>query len=242
MSNEARGVLQGCSVKRAVVLGVLVGISSGCAHTNARDSLRSASDAIEAEQFETAARYLAEGSRAGDLRCDFLLGVLTLTGVGVERDAARASELLRKAAVAGLPVAQAILGVLYANGEGVEKDEKAAALWFRSAAEHGDPLGQAALGAASFLGQGVPEDPLEAYMWTSLAATQGNEKARAFLPAMEASLSQAELRQAKAMAARFEPEAPARGERVDRKLPPGFGPALQRARRSLCAHYSECPF
>jgi hypothetical protein len=125
------------------------------ASARAGDLLSLAVAEMEGGRYDGAAAYLRRGASDGDLRCTYALGMLTLEGKGTQRDATLASDLLREAAMAGLPEAQTVLGLLYASGEGVEKDAVMAAEWYRKAARGGDPLGQAAYGAVLFLGVGV---------------------------------------------------------------------------------------
>ena len=181
------------------VLALLVAAVSAAAE----DDLNRAAKRIEAGDYESAVVYLKRCAEESDERCQFLLGMMRLSGRGVERDWAIAGVLLRRAALAGLPIAQSNLGVLYANGEGFDKDVEAAAEWYRKAAEFGDPLGQAALGVASYLGQGVPKSTQDAYVWTSLAATQGNEKGLSILSIMRRELTEAELESAQSRIATF---------------------------------------
>jgi TPR repeat protein len=130
----------------------------------------------------------------------------SLSGEKAEQSPDEGLRWLRAAAKDGLPIAQSCLGLLYASGLVVEKDEEKAARLYRKAAEYGDPLGQAALALASFRGVGVRQDRIDAYQWMSLAAAQGHEDARAYLPAVEGTLSADELTLAKADVAKFRPK------------------------------------
>ncbi len=130
----------------------------------------------------------------------------SLSGAKSEQNPDEGLRWLREAAKDGLPIAQSTLGLLYASGLVVAKDDRKAARWYRTAAEYGDPLGQTALALASFRGVGVQQDRIDAYRWMSLATAQGNEEARAYLPAIESTLTVDELELAKADAAKFRPK------------------------------------
>ena len=127
----------------------------------------------------------------------------SLSGAKAEQNPGAGLRWLKEAANDGLPIARSSLGLLYASGLAVEQDEQRAARLYRQAAEYGDPLGQTALALASFRGVGIPQNRLDAYQWMSLAAAQGHEQARAYLPAVEGSLSADELQLAKVDVAKF---------------------------------------
>lgn len=98
-------------------------------------------------------------------------GLLMRDGLGTTRDAPGGLELVRRAAAAGLPAAQARLGRIYLRGDGVAADLGEAAAWFSKAAMAGDPLAQYELGQLHYQGQGVAQDAYEAYKWFAAAAT-----------------------------------------------------------------------
>jgi TPR repeat protein len=210
--------------------------------THALESLDLAISEMEGERYNAAATYLRRGVSQGDLRCSFVLGLLTLEGMGTERDATLASDLLREAARAGLPAAQATLGLLYASGEGVEEDVEMAAQWYRKAAKGGDPMGQAAFGAVLFLGVGTPKDKVRGYKWTILAADQDHEGAYWNLAAMEARLTLSERLKAHAMADRFKPRSMPESGRFERKSEIRQFQRTIKARLDRCPHKTECLF
>ena len=184
-------------------IGLALGL--GLADAAGADSLERASRYIDKGEYDSALPHLRRGARKGDARCQFLVGMWSLSGVAMEQDLVAAADWIRKAAGQGLPVAQAYYGLLYANGLGVERSDEKAAEWLLKAATAGEPMGQAALGVAAFLGNGVPEDRVEAYKWTSLAAEQGNERAAEYLPVIERELTEPELADARDRAGKFAP-------------------------------------
>ena len=193
-------------MRASVILGIALTIPFCFGSARAADCASRALEGIESGSPQAAVWALKRGAREGDERCQLILGTWSVSGTGMEPDAASGSRWLREAAKQGLPTAQSLLGLLYASGWGVKEDAEEATKWYRAAADYGDPLGQAALGAATFLGDGVPEDRVEGHMWTSLAAAQGNEEARAHLPAMEGAMTTDEVEQAKGRAAEFRPK------------------------------------
>ena len=182
------------------------GLALGLVDAASADSFERASRYIDKGKYDSAVPHLRKGARKGDVRCQFLVGMWSLSGTAIEQDVNEGAAWLHKAANQGLPAAQAYYGLLHANGMGVEPSEEKAAEWFDKAASHGEPMGQAALGVAMFLGSGVSEDRVEAYKWTSLAAEQGNERAAEYLPLIERELTEEELAEARKRAEAFVPK------------------------------------
>ena len=189
----------------ALLIAAGLSLGLGLASAATADSLDRASRYIEKGKYEAAVPHLRRGARKGDVRCEFLLGMWSLSGTAMEQDIAAAVDWIQKAAKQGLPIAQAYYGLLHANGLGVEQSQETAAKWLRKAAVAGEPMGQAALGVAAFLGDGVPEDRMEAYVWTSLAAEQGNERAAEYLPLIERELTEQQLADARGRVQEFVP-------------------------------------
>ena len=196
----------------AIALAILL-----CAlSAQASDCLERASERIKSGDKAAAVEAVKRGARRGDSRCKFILGMWSLSGAKAEQNPDEGLRWLREAAKDGLPIAQSCLGLLYASGLVVEKDEPKAARLYRQAAEYGDPLGQTALALASFRGVGIQQNRIDAYQWMSLAAAQGQEEARAYLPAVESTLTADELELAKADVAQFRPNQ-RKGERRPNK-------------------------
>ena len=76
-------------------------------------------------------------AQRGVAEAQYNVGVLLLTGHGVEVDERRAAEWFTKAALQGDREACFNLGALYAEGRGVPKDLKIAANFYREAADQG---------------------------------------------------------------------------------------------------------
>jgi len=128
--------------------------------------------------FAIAAFILSAASAAAPPDADYAEGLKRYSA----GDVVSAIPLLRKAADAGHPAAQALIGEIL---DQADSDEEAIR-YFRKSAEQGNPDGQMGLGAMLAAGQGAAKNPVEARKWISLAAAQGqklaiNELAGAYL-------------------------------------------------------------
>ena len=94
------------------------------------------------------------------------------SGKRLRRLNARALELLRRAADAGLPRAEYNMGKIYRDGQGVAADPVAAADWFARAARHGHAGAQDHYARRLAEGDGVAADPVTALGFALLAARQ----------------------------------------------------------------------
>ena len=102
-------------------------------------------------------------------RCN--LGIMFASGIGVQRDDAKAARHYLAAATGGVPRAMFDLAVLYARGRGVLKDDVAAVAWCERAAIAGDAA--ACVNMAHVVGQGLVgrcPDARAARRWLDLAA------------------------------------------------------------------------
>lgn len=117
-----------------------------------------------------AAERCGQLAAQGDLTGRFLLGLLTIDGIGTPADSGAGLEMVRSAADGGLAAAQARLGRMLLRGEGLPPDPAAAAGWFQRAALSGDPLAQYELGQLRYKGIGTEADLYEAYKWFAAAA------------------------------------------------------------------------
>jgi TPR repeat protein len=94
-------------------------------------------------------------------------------GRGIAKGESDPTELLRRAARAGDPVAMNRLAEMLNLGKGVSKDEAEAVLWFRKAAEAGERDGMENLAVMLAEGRGVAQDDAEAAAWFRKAAEAG---------------------------------------------------------------------
>jgi TPR repeat protein len=134
-------------------------------------------DAVDAHargDYGKALRLIRPLANDGDAAAQFNLGLMYMTGQGVQQDSAAAAIWFQKAAEQGYAFAQSNLGVLYRDGQGVQQDSAAAAIWFRKAADQGDAVAQYLLGDQYAKGAGVSQDFNEAVIWFQKAAEQGH--------------------------------------------------------------------
>jgi TPR repeat protein len=101
------------------------------------------------------------------------LASMYASGLGVEADQAKAAELYKQAADAGVAEAQASIGDKLYHGDGVKKDANAAFGYLSKAAKAGVPRAQFSLGVLFLKGEGVKKDSMMAGVWIQNAAQGG---------------------------------------------------------------------
>ncbi|MCZ8106916.1 MAG: tetratricopeptide repeat protein [Burkholderiales bacterium] len=111
----------------------------------------------------------------GDPHAAFALGMMTLDGRGVTKDAAAGRRLLESAADA-VPAAAYNLALLLLEARRPESDRRAAEL-MRRAADAGEIDAQYALAVLYRQGKGVIRDPVEGAIWMARAAASRNAAA-----------------------------------------------------------------
>lgn len=140
--------------------------------TPAQADLKKGVAAYHAGDFAAAHTEFRKLAATGDAHGQFNLGVLYLTGNGVDQNPATAAEWHRKAAEQGLAAAQHGLGVLYYKGLGVEQDYRNALSWFRRAAAQKFAHSEFNIAVMYFNEQGLVRNDLEIIKWLSLAAAR----------------------------------------------------------------------
>lgn len=115
---------------------------------------------------------LKEVAYAGNVAAQVQLGVIYLTGDGVNKDDAEALKWLHKAADQDNALAERYLAEMYFKGRGVPADNMEAAKWLRLAAEQGDAESEHNLAVLYEQGLGVPHNVKEAANWMRKAADQ----------------------------------------------------------------------
>jgi uncharacterized protein len=174
---------QTMKLKRAIAAIVL---ASAFAAPLAAGSFEDAVDAHARGDYAKALRLIRPLANDGDAAAQFNLGLMYLTGQGVQQDDAAAALWFRKSAEQGYVLAQTNLGVLYRDGRGVAQGVTEAVMWFRKAAEQGDAVAEFLLGNQYAFGKGVPQDYSEAMIWFLKAAEQDHPKAKLYLGVMYA--------------------------------------------------------
>ena len=144
----------------------------------------------------------------GDVEAAYIAAIMYAKNYDIKPDAGKAAKLLKQAALAGLPAAQADYGLVVYQGNGVESSEIEAAKWFKKAAENGDPEGQFLYAFTLAKGEGVAQSYEDAYYWLLQAekAKPNNiaeyDQSRAELKKrLEANVDAATLSRARARAA-----------------------------------------
>src|SRR5216683_295045 len=188
--------------KRAIAAIVL---ASAFAAPVAAGTFEDAVDANARGDYAKALRLIRPLANDGDATAQFNLGLMYLTGHGVQQDDSAAALWFRKAAEQGYAFAQFLLGDQYANGKGVPQDYGDAMIWFRRAAEQGHPVAKLYLGVMYAEGRGVPQDYVRAHMWFSLAAAQGEQRAVKTLDMAERRMTPAQINEAQKLARDWKP-------------------------------------
>lgn len=91
----------------------------------------------------------------------------------LNKDYARALEILKPLAEQGNSQAQITMGLMHDYGHGVPRDPTQSIKWYRMAAEQGVPLVQHDLGVKYFQGQGVEQNYKEAAKWWEMSSNAG---------------------------------------------------------------------
>jgi TPR repeat protein len=118
-------------------------------------------------------RQIAKVSNLDSRQADAAFGMLSICGIGVNKDVAKGLELLVEAAQAGDKEAVKLLFGHYNGSDGVPVDEVKAMHWLHVGANYGDPQMQAELGRRYMLGSWVNKDAALAERWISKAAAAG---------------------------------------------------------------------
>src|SRR5258707_5959183 len=124
-------------LKRAIAAIVLV---SAFAAPLAAGTFEDAVDAHARGDYAKALRLIRPLANDGNATAQFNLGVMYLTGRGVQQDYSAAALWFRKAAAQGYALAQSNLGTLYRDGRGAAQDDTRAVIWIRTAAAQGGPV------------------------------------------------------------------------------------------------------
>jgi TPR repeat protein len=133
--------------------------------------------AAGAPDFATAARHFGAGAALDHPPSQQRHGLCLLLGRGVPADPFKGESWLRRAAVAGEPLAAALLGDLYIRDGALPPNPVEAATWFRRAAEAGHGGAARALGQMFLTGAGMSPDPREAAQWLRTAVDHGEPAA-----------------------------------------------------------------
>lgn len=114
---------------------------------------------------EAALGWYEKAAAKGDPNSAYIAAIMYAENYDIRPNAKKAAVLMRQAAEAGMPPAQADYGLLVYQGAGVERDINAAARWFEKAAKAGDREGQFLYAFTLYKGEGVPQSSEDAYYW-----------------------------------------------------------------------------
>lgn len=124
---------------------------------------------FEQGDYDGAYRELKPSAESGDVRAQYVVGVMYLSGLGVEADDDRAHHWLRRAAEGGHVEAQVELARLYRDGHGVSRDQGRMVHWYQQAAAQGHVGAQLFVADAYAYGNGIEKDLVLAYVWYEVA-------------------------------------------------------------------------
>ena len=128
---------------RLACIAILISLLSACGNSSPQDKTESA--ALSAAQqyyykgeFKKAAPLFQALAERGNVRAEFFLGGMYLSGTGVSQDYAQALKWSSAAAKRGSTAAQFNLGKMYEQGLGVKQDIVEAHMWYSLSASSGD--------------------------------------------------------------------------------------------------------
>lgn len=107
----------------------------------------------------------------------YAVGQMYSSGLGVEKDEAKAFQWISSAANYGYAEAQNSLGLMYDEGWGVRKDDRNAAHWYYQAANQGLTKAQVNMGMMFCLGEGTKKNKEQCIYWIKKAKEKGSKQA-----------------------------------------------------------------
>lgn len=129
------------------------------------NALRKLGDFHFENQPKEALIWYEKAAKIGDVEAAYIAAIMYAKNYDIKPDASKAAKLLKQAATAGLPAAQADFGLVVYQGNGIARSEIEAAKWFKKSAENGDPEGQFLYAFTLAKGEGVKQSYEEAYYW-----------------------------------------------------------------------------
>lgn len=165
--------------------------------------------AFDNRDFAEALKWYQLAASQGNVKAQKSMGVLYMTGNGVEKDIAKAVEWYRMAANQGDAEAQYSLGLRYVNGDVVGQNFEEAAKWFALAADQGVTDAQLSLARRYAAGEGVPQDVSEAYKWCLITEKYGTYQAygaKELRTKLEETITPEQIAAAKTAADAFSPK------------------------------------
>jgi TPR repeat protein len=133
-----------------------------------------ARDAFGRGDYAAARRDWATAAEQGNGAAMYNLGVLSLTGKGVAKDAAAAAKWFKASADAGHSGGMVNWALCRLNGFGTAKDEADGVRWLQQAANKGSATAMGMLAEAYLRGRGVPSNAGQAVSWLQKAVDAGD--------------------------------------------------------------------
>lgn len=134
--------------------------------------------ALSRQKRQSAKTYLQLAAQQNHAYAQYTLGMLLITGDEQTNNPAQSYQLMRQAALAGVPEAQGFLARMYAFGIGTKQDYSQALDWLHRAIQSGNSTAMLDLGRCYMQGDcGLEQDLSEAKYWFQRAHTAGNPSA-----------------------------------------------------------------
>ncbi len=130
-------------------------------------------------------RNIESSARMGFASAQATLGVIMLTGSGIERNQAEAIKWCSMSARQKLPLGMFYLGMAYSFGDGVPKNQDYANRWIRAAADRELVTAQLTLGMKLALGDGIEKNLGHGVAWLKKAQSNGSAEAEVQLRRFE---------------------------------------------------------
>lgn len=197
-----------------------------CALPEARADFMAGAIAYQKKDFSTAFREFNALAAKGNAGAETMLGQMYVRGEGVPQDPKSAATWYEKASRHGSAGAQYALGNMYYLGNSVPKDAAHAAQLFEKAANQGLLDAMYLVGILYSRGEGVQMNKVQAHKWLNLAASYGVNPftsetvnaAKDARVALESEMSQTEIREAQALATKWDAERKAKNLAIERQI------------------------
>ncbi len=134
-------------------------------------------DAFSKKQWEQSMALLLPQAEAGSPPAQFFVSLMFRQGMGVDSDAVKANDWLRRSAEGGFAAAQFNYGNLFLKGDGIEKDDVKVVAWWEKSANQAYVRAQFNLATFYYLGRGVTKDTDKAIFWYRQASLGGSKRA-----------------------------------------------------------------
>ena len=132
---------------------------------------------FEQKKFSDAIQKCRSASIRGDDESKYYLGLMYLSGSGVNKDEGIALKLIQTSAYASYPEAMSRLAGLFWNGQLVEADPTKACDWWERAAKQNHLIAMEKFGVCHMLGRGREKNLALAHTYLSEAANRGSASA-----------------------------------------------------------------